>query len=89
MEMSVINIRTSKTVKAQAQKVAQDLGFSLSALINAYLQQLTKTKTVYFSLLDEIPNEQLTAIIKKAELDRRTGKVRQFGETKTALDSKH
>lgn len=86
METAVINVRTSRTVKVQAQRVAQQLGFTLSALINAYLQQLTKTKTVHFTLIDEIPNNELQAILKQAEFDRREGKVKRFTNTQAALD---
>ena len=55
MNTAVINIKTNAKVKSQAQKIASDLGFSLSSLINGYLNQLIKTKTIHFSLTEEIP----------------------------------
>ena len=45
---TVINIKTDKEVKKDAQKIAADLGFSLSAIINAYLKQFVRNKEVYF-----------------------------------------
>lgn len=48
---TIINIKTDKEVKRNAKKVAEDLGFSLSAVINAYLKQFVRNKEVYFSVL--------------------------------------
>ena len=45
MDASVINIRTDTQLKLAAQRVADNLGFNLSSLINAYLKNLVKTKT--------------------------------------------
>jgi addiction module RelB/DinJ family antitoxin len=86
MNTAVINIRTSKTLKTQAQQVAEGLGFSLSTLITAYLKQLTKDKTVYFSLVDEVPNRTLVAALKQAEADRKTGRAKRFDSKQAALD---
>lgn len=76
MNTAVINIKTNPETKAQAKKVAAELGISLSSLVNAYLKQLIKTKTVTFSAneLDEIPNARTRAILKQAEEDRKAGK---------------
>lgn len=47
---TVINIKADYKVKKEAQKIAQDFGISLSAIINAYLKQLLRNKSVYLSL---------------------------------------
>lgn len=46
---TVINIKADKKVKEDAQKIAQDLGLPLSTIINAYLKQFIRNKSVYFS----------------------------------------
>ena len=56
MNAAVINIRVDSDLKIMAQKVADDLGFGLSSLINAYLKNFVKTKTVYFSVAEQ-PSE--------------------------------
>ncbi|OGZ18299.1 MAG: hypothetical protein A2V72_00840 [Candidatus Nealsonbacteria bacterium RBG_13_37_56] len=48
---TVINIKTDKKVKKNAKKIAEDLGFSLSAVINAYLKQFVRNKEIYFSTI--------------------------------------
>lgn len=86
MNTAVINVRTSKTMKEQAQKVAESLGFSLSSLIKAYLKQLVKAKSVHFSLEDEVPNQQLHNVLQEAERDRKAGKSMKFTSAREALD---
>ena len=45
---TMINIRADRDVKIAAQKPAALLGIPLSTIINAYLKQFTRTKSVYF-----------------------------------------
>lgn len=73
MNTAVINIKTQPEVKLKAQAIAREIGVSLSSLINAYLKQFIKTKTVTFSVEDEIPNKRTIAIMKQAEKDYREG----------------
>ncbi len=75
MNNTAIYIKTEPEMKAEAQKVARELGFSLSSLVKAWLRQLIKTKTVSFSTLDEEPNEYLKSVIKQAEENYRKGNV--------------
>ncbi len=65
---TVINIKTDKKVKRNAQKVAEDLGFSLSAVINAYLKQFVRNKEVYFGLVPRMSSE-LEELLGKVETD--------------------
>lgn len=74
MNTAVINVKTDPIVKKKAQRVAHDFGFSLSALINGYLRQLIKTKTVIFSA-SERPTEYLLEALKESEKDIREGRV--------------
>lgn len=74
MNTAVINIRTDLGLKSAAQRVAEELGFSISSLVNAYLKQLVKTKTIYFSAAEE-PSDYLIKAMKEAESDRREGGV--------------
>lgn len=73
MNTAVINIKTNRVIKAQAQQVAKELGFSLSSLINAYLKQLIKTKTITFSASEEEPTEYLLDILRSSKHDIKEG----------------
>ena len=78
MSTVVINIRTDPKVKVKAQKVASELGFSLSALINGYLNQLIKTKTIHFSATEEEPSEYMVQALRESEEDGRKGRYKSF-----------
>lgn len=68
MKTAIINIKTTPIVKTRASKVARELGFGLSSLINGFLNTLIKTKTVKFTALPkEEPNEFMVHALKEAE----------------------
>lgn len=85
MNGAVINIKVEPKLKAEAQKVASGLGFSLSSLINGYLRQLIKTRTIYFSLRDEEPSEYLIKALRESEEERKTGRFKSFKTADQAL----
>ncbi|MBI2430998.1 MAG: type II toxin-antitoxin system RelB/DinJ family antitoxin [Candidatus Levybacteria bacterium] len=81
MSTTAIYIKTETTTKKQAQQVARELGLSLSAIVNGFLKQFIKTKTVTFSANDEIPNARTQAILKQAEKNWKEGKGSPIFET--------
>ena len=92
MNTASIFVKIEPGIKKEAQRTAEQLGFSLSSLINAFLRQLIKTKTVNFSAqdLDEIPNMRTRAILKRAEKDLKTGNTSpMFDNAKDAIDWLH
>ncbi len=50
MKTTMINIKTDKEVKEEAQKLAKELGLTLSAIMTASLKQFIRTKSVSFSV---------------------------------------
>ena len=75
MGTAVINIRTDAKVKSQAQKIAAELGISLSGLINGFIRHLIRTKRVEFDLLSEEPSDYLIQALKESEADIKAGRV--------------
>ena len=76
MRTAVINIKTNPELKLEAQTIAADLGFSLSSLINAFLKNLTRTRTVTFSsAVNEEPSDYLIQALKESEEDRLAGRT--------------
>lgn len=73
MNSAAIYIKTEIKTKEKAQRIAKELGLSLSAVVNAFLKQFIKTKTVTFSVNDEIPNKETLAIMKEAEENYKKG----------------
>lgn len=74
MNSAVVNVKVEPEIKEQAQKVAEELGFSLSAVIKAYLKELIRTKTVSFTAREE-PTDYLLNALKESEKDIKAGRV--------------
>lgn len=73
MSSTGIYIKTEEETKNQAQKIAKELGLSLSVVMNRLLKQFIKTKTVNFNVDDEIPNAHSRALMKQAEKNLKKG----------------
>lgn len=82
---AIVNVKVDSKVKKQAQKVAEELGLSLSALINAYLRQLIRNKTVTFSTSEE-PSDYLIESLKVSGEDIKAGRVMHFSDGDETLD---
>ncbi len=86
MKTAVLNIKIDPKVKKEAQKVADELGFTLSAIINASLRNLARTKSISYSLLE--PSEYLKKAIRSADADYAKGKsIGPFCDAKSMIKS--
>jgi addiction module RelB/DinJ family antitoxin len=86
VQTAVINFNTEEKTKQEAQKVAKKMGVSLSTILNHYLKHFVKTKTVVFSVEDEVPNEYLAHALKESEEDVNAGRLTTFEGTEKTLD---
>jgi addiction module RelB/DinJ family antitoxin len=85
MNTAVINIKTEPEIKIKAQTIAKELGLNLSSVINAYLVQLIRTKTVIFSTTEE-PTNYLLKMIANSQKEIKAAKItRKFKKTEDAL----
>ncbi|OGG15886.1 hypothetical protein A3D78_02520 [Candidatus Gottesmanbacteria bacterium RIFCSPHIGHO2_02_FULL_39_14] len=87
---TVIHIRTDKEVKENAQKVAAELGLSLSHVINASLRNLIRTRQVIFS---DIPRmtpelEQLLGRVEK-DINNKKNLSPKFDDIDKAIEYLH
>lgn len=86
MDNAVIQIRTNKKLKDEAMAVADELGLSLSSLIKAFLGNVTKTKSVTFSVREE-PSPYLIETMKNAKTDIKKGYISPtFANPKDAIN---
>ena len=81
---TVIQIRTDQELKDAAAKVAEELGFSLSSLIKAFLKNVTRTKSVTFST-GEVPSTWLLGQMKQAKADLAKGDYYKFDSEAESL----
>ena len=87
---AIITLKTDREVKINAQKLAGDLGLTLSAIVNASLRQFIRDQGVNFSKIPQMTPE-LERIIGIAEKDFKAGKNISpvFTSDKAMLDYLH
>lgn len=86
MAKTIINIKTERDVKENAQKLAQDLGLSLSDVLNASLRNFVRSREVYFSDIPQmIPEfERFVGTIEK-DLKKKKNLSPAFDSTEKAI----
>jgi len=74
MHSAQINFKVKPEVKKKAAKLADQLGLSLSSLLNGYLHHFISSKSVYFSTANKSNNEEFSdyAIQSLAESEKET-----------------
>ena len=70
---TMINIKTDKSIKIEAQKVAKELGLPLGTVLNAYLREFIRTKKASFSILPKM-TPRLEKLISQVEKDIKAGR---------------
>ena len=78
MNTAILNIKTDPETKEQLKTFASNLGLPVSALLNAQIRQMLRTRKVEFEANLE-PTPYLKKIIKEVESDDQTG--RNFVQT--------
>jgi addiction module RelB/DinJ family antitoxin len=86
MNTTSLHIKIEPDIKREAQKTAEDLGLSLSAVTKALLKQFVRTKRLSVSSVDlpEIPNARTRRLLKQAEEDMKAGRGISFASAKEA-----
>ena len=87
MKTAIINIKTTPATKIRSQKVAENLGMSMSALINGFLHQLIKERKIeFYADQKEQPSASLLQSLKEAEMEIAQGKTIDFQNPRDALE---
>lgn len=77
MNTKVINLKVDAAIKRDAQRLAEQLGFSLSSVVKAYLRHFIKTQTLHFSAATEAeePSKYLIKMLAESDKDIKEGFV--------------
>ena len=73
MNKTVINIKTDKILKKDAQRLAKNFGLPLSTVINTYLREFVREKRIIFSE-PPAPNAKTRKILDQALKDIKESK---------------
>ncbi len=69
---TMINIKADKEVKESAQRIAKELGLPLSSVMNAYLKEFIRDRSVRFSIEPQLRPE-VEKELNQALLDYKSG----------------
>lgn len=90
MSKSVINIKTDARTKRELKQFAAELGMPMTAIINAQIKQMLRSRTVTLTT-DLKPTPYLEKILHEVEEDLKTGKnitrTKNLEEALAHLDS--
>ena len=86
MNSSIINIKIDPQTKRQAKITASGLGLTLSGVINAYLKQFIRTRTIYISLNEDVL--ELIDLASENKSDALVIKMKQIVPEFISLNSK-
>lgn len=81
---TTINVRTDVATKNAAQRVAREMGISLSTVINARLREFAA-----YPRVELIPNSRTRRAIDAARKEMREGKGKSFDSIETLLADLH
>lgn len=84
MNTTVINIKTDKNLKKDAQRLAKNFGLPLSTVVNTYLREFVREKRIVFSE-PPTPNAKTRKILDRAIADIKAGR-NLVGPFETAED---
>jgi len=70
---TVLNVKTDKSLKEKAQKIAKDIGVPLSTVVNAYLKEFVRERRVTFTTEPRLRPE-VAKRLEQASKDIRAGK---------------
>jgi len=75
----IINFKTDADVKKEAQKIAKEMGISLSAVLNMYLKKFVREKKLDIRV-EKISNfnKQTQKDILEAEADKKAGRLKSY-----------
>jgi addiction module RelB/DinJ family antitoxin len=86
MNTASILVKTDPKIKEQAQQTAEEMGISLTSVINRYLKHFIQTKSITFTANDEIPNQYMIDSLRQSEEEFKAGKAISF-KSKKEVDS--
>lgn len=85
MSTAVINIKVNKDLKYEAQILAEELGLSLSALINICLKKIVRTRVIELNAAEK-PSDYMIKALKESKEDIKAGRVISFKTPTEVLD---
>jgi DNA-damage-inducible protein J len=72
---TILNIKTDKELKEQAQRIAKEIGVPLTTVVNSFLKQFVRDEEVTFSAKEYKMTPYLEAMVEEARKEFAEGKT--------------
>lgn len=84
---TVINFKTDKKIKTQAQKIAEAMGLNISDILNIYLREFVNKKEIHINLNEDEsnPSDELLEAMREAKEEYKSGKMKSFKNMDEAI----
>lgn len=84
---TVVNFKTDKKIKTEAQKIAEKMGLNLSDVLNIYLRRFVMGKRIYINLNEDEsnPSDKLLEAVKEAKEELKNKSYNSFKSAKEAI----
>ena len=89
MEAANLNIRTDKEIKAQAERIFDELGMNMSTAVNIFLRQAIRMNGMPFDVRLPVPNATTAAAIEEGRAIVHDSSVKAYSsidDLRKALD---
>jgi len=81
----MLSIKTDSKLKKEAQKVAKEMGLSMSVLVNQSLRKLVETRSITFQA-SLVPNAKTGRELKRAIAEIKAGAYKKWPTFETAKE---
>jgi addiction module RelB/DinJ family antitoxin len=76
MKTAALSVKIDPKVKREAEKIAEQLGLTVSAMVNAHLKEVIRTKSVSYAVAVHEPSPMLKKAIKAGMNEYKEGKTK-------------
>jgi DNA-damage-inducible protein J len=85
---TILNIKTDKKLKSEAKTVADEMGLTLTTVVNSMLKQFVREREITFSTQD-YPSPMLREAIKEARAEFEAGELKVFSSAEELIADLH
>ncbi len=85
---TILNIKTDKKLKSEAKTVADEMGLTLTTVVNSMLKQFVREREITFSTQD-YPSPMLREALKESRAEFEAGELKVFSSAEELIADLH
>ena len=85
---TIFNFKTDKKLKAEAKKLADEIGVPLGTVMNSFLRQFVREREITFSTHEQ-PSPMLRRALKEAHAEYNAGELKVYTDVENLIADLH